>query len=706
MRIKMKDFALISLTVLCAIMLAGCDPPSEITVSCSYLDLIHAIDSANANSDTTIIHLDPNCTYTFNNPDNNDGGHGYNALPMITTDIRINGNAALLERSPSASLHFRFFFITAEGGLRLDEMSLYGGRINENPDEVDSGGGAIYNDGGGLTLIQVTLEANISETFGGAIFNRGTVNSDQDTLFLDNFAAAQGGAIFSAGDVGIPMTLNQTTFRENEAWQGGALYSESAEAQFSFYNVSFLNNEANLHGGAIYAEDGRFTINASTFRENTATVQNSATPSNGGAIYIRNGRFDISSTLFELNGSAQHGGAIYNYNGDITLHDEITFNSNSSNIQPPAGSSGNGGGIYNESGNVDISEAYFIQNSAMTIQGTGTGGAIYNDGTVTIVNSAFASNFAYHGGAILNHGQVTVTNASFSANSANQNGANILNAGDLSISFATLQAGSADRGGSIFQSGGNTQIKNSILDDYIHSDNCDIPGGSFQALGDNIDTAGDCPGISITIDPQLGTFGANGGFTPTFAITSNSVAFNVVSDCSDVAGAPVTQDQRGISRPQPAGSSCDAGAFEVESESGESHLGEDQPTATPTTMPTSEPIVPMLFAPQNTTCRKGDSTEYEDAGYLLAGESAEVIGRNQEGTWLVINNPDWEGICWILRAIVETEGDVDSTKVYIPAPLPIKTPILGCLVQTERGGDPVCVVPCPDDAVPGDPCTP
>ncbi len=73
----------------------------------------------------------------------------------------------------------------------------------------------------------------------------------------------------------------------------------------------------------------------------------------------------------------------------------------------------------------------------------------------------------------------------------------------------------------------------------------------------------------------------------------------------------------------------------------------------------------------------------------------------------VINNPDWEGICWVLRAIVKTEGDVYGTKVYIPAPLPTKTPILGCLVQSPtRGGDPVCVVPCPIDAVPGDPCTP
>ena len=113
-----------------------------INVTCSENDLILAINAANANNDTTVINLDPNCTYTFTSEDNDDGGHGYNALPIITTNMRINGNAALLQRSPSANHQFRFFFITAEGGLRLDEMTLYGGRSDENPDEVDSGGGA------------------------------------------------------------------------------------------------------------------------------------------------------------------------------------------------------------------------------------------------------------------------------------------------------------------------------------------------------------------------------------------------------------------------------------------------------------------------------------------------------------------------------------------------------------------------------------
>ncbi|MEJ2562670.1 MAG: choice-of-anchor Q domain-containing protein, partial [Anaerolineales bacterium] len=196
---------------------------------------------------------------------------------------------------------------------------------------------------------------------------------------------------------------------------------------------------------------------------------------------------------------------------------------------------------------VDIRETYFTQNYTLGMQATG--GAFYNEGTAIVRASAFDTNIAYHRGAVHNLGQFTATNVSFSSNLATQNGANILNEGNLSLSVATLKAGSADRGKSISHTAGHTQIKNSILYDVAVHENCDIGAGSFQALGENIDNVGDCPGISINMDPMLGSFSNNGGFTPNFAISSTSIAFNLISDCSDVAAAPVAQDQRGVSRP-------------------------------------------------------------------------------------------------------------------------------------------------------------
>jgi hypothetical protein len=58
-----------------------------------------SVNSANANPDSTKLVLAANCTYAFTGIDNQDGGHGGNALPLITTSITIKGNDAVLQRS-------------------------------------------------------------------------------------------------------------------------------------------------------------------------------------------------------------------------------------------------------------------------------------------------------------------------------------------------------------------------------------------------------------------------------------------------------------------------------------------------------------------------------------------------------------------------------------------------------------------------------
>ena len=59
----------------------------------------------------------------------------------------------------------------------------------------------------------------------------------------------------------------------------------------------------------------------------------------------------------------------------------------------------------------------------------------------------------------------------------------------------------------------------------------------------------------------------NGGPTGTIALldTSDHPALDAIplEDCTDPQGAPVTADQRGVDRPQPADGDCDIGAFEL-----------------------------------------------------------------------------------------------------------------------------------------------
>ena len=219
------------------------------------------------------------------------------------------------------------------------------------------------------------------------------------------------------------------------------------------------------------------------------------------------------------------------------------------------------------------------------------------------------------------------------------------------MNFVTLFNGDSDQGGNIYVYGGSAEIKNSIFDrPYLYT-SCEIQAGSFNTQGENIDPTGDCPGFSIQEEPELFRFFG----LLLVELKQGSPALDAADDCTDVNGNPVTSDQRGVSRPQPSGGSCDLGAVEME----------DLPGPPP-----PEPqILPRLSAPENLTCREGDSTEYLAAGYLLAGESAEVIGQNTEGTWLVINNPDWEGICWLFRASVNLDGDLETTPLLTAPPL-------------------------------------
>jgi hypothetical protein len=55
----------------------------------------------------------------------------------------------------------------------------------------------------------------------------------------------------------------------------------------------------------------------------------------------------------------------------------------------------------------------------------------------------------------------------------------------------------------------------------------------------------------------------NGGPTQTHALLPGSVAIDVIppAACLDADGEPLTEDQRGVARPQ--GPACDVGAFEL-----------------------------------------------------------------------------------------------------------------------------------------------
>ena len=253
-----------------------------------------------------------------------------------------------------------------------------------------------------------------------------------------------------------------------------------------------------------------------------------------------------------------YGGAIFNWDGSLTIEDS-TFTGNMSNYGGGVASSrsssgpallfirgstfsgnsasgGNGGGIYNEATNAGSSAAAFLINC--TLSG----------------NSATASGFIGGvGGAIYNAG-------SFSGNA------------NIELQDCTLSGNNAPNTGGVYNNNFSATalvaLRNTILKNGATGGNLINSAGTITSLGHNLsdDAAGDAtnPGPSPggylnaagdirNTDPLLGPLQDNGGRTFTQALLNGSPAINAGDDLG-----LESVDQRGF----PRVGTNDIGAFE------------------------------------------------------------------------------------------------------------------------------------------------
>ena len=147
-------------------------------------------------------------------------------------------------------------------------------------------------------------------------------------------------------------------------------------------------------------------------------------------------------------------GAVFNGGGILTITDTFFYNNHADR----------GGAIYN-AGTMSIANSRFWRNQAQS-----RGGAILNKYRMTITNSEFYDNFADEkygrgfGGAIDNNGYLTVADSAFFNNRANGNGGAIRNRGELNISDTSFRLNRAWLGGAI-QSEGILHITESLFTD-------------------------------------------------------------------------------------------------------------------------------------------------------------------------------------------------------------------------------------------------
>jgi hypothetical protein len=214
----------------------------------------------------------------------------------------------------------------------------------------------------------------------------------------------------------------------------------------------------------------------------------------------------------------------------------------------------------------------------------GTGGGIWNDGTLFIRRSLIAANKAYYsGGGVENHGYVSIEDSTFIGNEAtaggyfNGTGGGLHNARTAFITNSTFISNSASSIGGggiatnnhivIINSTFNGNAPNNIVNSaYGAATNTIFAGGtsenctSFAFIGsNNLSSDASCaftgPDNQINTHPRLGPLVYFGVGVPTYSLQPDSPAI----DAGTNAGCPAA-DQRGFARP--FGARCDIGAFE------------------------------------------------------------------------------------------------------------------------------------------------
>lgn len=274
------------------------------------------------------------------------------------------------------------------------------------------GGGGICIGNGTLTICGYEFKSNSATGFyGGAVHNNGSANQIYiyNSKFNLNYAKTNGGAVYNSTGT---MTITDTAFDNNSAYDGGAIYSSGTltlNVDDNATNAYFTDNSASRYGGAINipsASAATLSVTGYKFDKNTAS-------SHGGAVMlnnVNNAKYaGIQATFteceFTRNSATSAGGAIcnnqwataYTTASSMTVTD-CTFGGTDEDGNSLGNTAGTVGGAIrlNLTANATITGSTFSNNTATTAES----GAIHNGVTnancmLTVGTSTFTGSTSY-----------------------------------------------------------------------------------------------------------------------------------------------------------------------------------------------------------------------------------------------------------------------------------------------------------------------
>jgi hypothetical protein len=571
--------------------------------------------NADASANPVIIILQAGTTYNLtlaNATQENAAATGDLDITTTAHSVTIEGggssgpNATIIDAAglTSGTSRDRVFQVTGAGVTAIfQDLVIRNGKAaddgtsgvstNPNAQNANRAGGGILNNGGSITLTNVTVQSCQALGKGDSVVN--------DHTTLD----AHGGAIASVAATGTLIVTGSKLIGNSALGGDGGIFNNGAGS--------------NAQGGSIYFAGGTLDIEGSRIENSSATGghggnqtqsgQSSQTNggfggfAQGGGVWIGSGTATINNTTFENtvatggdsgtggNGSEPGGGAdgggIYSL-GNLTITDS-TFHL----AQALGGDSGDtfgatcfgghtsgdaggarGGAVFADGGSLVADTDTFNNDSAIGGKG-GDGGQ--TDGGLNC-GAHGAGGLAYGGAIANNTATVQIKHATISGNNA-QAGNSGVNQGGANKPARPAAEGA---GGGVRIGAGGVTVENTIIAGNTAANgagdttSAPTPGpnvdGTVTSNGHNLlGVATDATGFTGTGDqtganPMLAALADNGGQTQTMALQPGSPAI----DAGTAAGA--TTDQRGMLRtyddPGVANAATsdgtDIGAFELQ----------------------------------------------------------------------------------------------------------------------------------------------
>ena len=290
------------------------------------------------------------------------------------------------------------------------------------------------NNGGALVVSQVSrfnepitgtisgskFTNNKAQYGGAAYFNKGFVTIT-DSVFENNVATAEGGAVdFSHASVkDLVVSINNSSFVGNKAPVAGSIFTN---VDSKITNSNFINNSAAKIGGAI-CNVNDLTVENSKFVNNTPQAIHNSKELHLGI-----------ETFTDLQNAIDLVDGILTLDSDIAMaDDEAAGFVNGVAINKDIVIDGKGHTISAEDlGRIfSIGEGFTVTlTNATLINGKADkGGAIYNDGSLTLSDVKLSDNAAdSYGGAVFNNGELVVSDSVFDSN-------DIVNRGSASVDY-------------------------------------------------------------------------------------------------------------------------------------------------------------------------------------------------------------------------------------------------------------------------------